>query len=215
MVADLDHIIGSILKVRVLRSLAGLQKPVSGRQAGRLAAVSSKVLSALDELTAVGIVSRTESTGQHLYSLNRDHYLSRPLVALFRAEEEKLSHVSAKLKHALESEAGVITGAIFGSVARGRTHPDSDLDILIIIEPTADTRRIRDRVLDEADELATAYGSKLSPVLMSEPQWLKLVKAKDPFTLSAASDARVFLGPGLMELGRHEQKGKKKARRRG
>lgn len=215
MVNDLDHILGSVSKVRVLRALAGLQKPVSGRHAARLAGVSSKVLGRLDELTAVGIVSRIESTGQHLYSLNAAHYLAQPLITLFRAEEEKSFLISTRLRQALASRPGIISGAIFGSAARGKARPGSDLDVLLIVEPAVDSRDLLDTILAEADDLAAGYGAKLSPVILNGGQWLKLLKKRDPFALSAAADAKTFLGPPLTEISVDEQKGQKKARRRG
>ncbi len=65
----LDHAIGTRAKVRLLRALVPLDRPVSGREAARLAGVSRQAIRSLDELVAVGIVRRQETAGQHLYTL--------------------------------------------------------------------------------------------------------------------------------------------------
>jgi predicted nucleotidyltransferase len=208
---DLDQVLGSILKVRVLRALTGLQQPVSGRQVGRLAGVSSKALTALDELGALGVAKKTESTGQHFYSLNRKHYLAEPLTVLFRAEERRISDIRDILKRALITRRDVVSGAIFGSAARGSTDPHSDLDVLLVIESRRGSKEILDLVLEQADGLATAYGASLSPTIFTRAQWLALVKRRDPFALSASADAKVFVGKPLNEIGKDEHKRKKKA----
>lgn len=193
-VRDLDLILGSTLKVRVLRSLIDLQKPVSGRHAGRLASVSKKATAALDDLAKSGIITRTESTGQNLYSINRNHYLAEPLHRLFRAEDAKLSLIQDGLRRALASQPGVLSGAIFGSVARGTPGPDSDLDVLVIIESPQFSDDVRDAVIEAGDQLNQVYGSRISPVIVTTEQWQTLITRGDPFARSASTEARVFLG---------------------
>jgi predicted nucleotidyltransferase len=193
-VQDLDYILGSALKVRVLRSLIDLQKPVSGRHAGRLASASKKATLALNELADLGIITKTESTGQHLYSVNRNHYLAEPLRSLFRAEDAKSSLIQKRLKSALSSQRGVLVAAIFGSVARGTTRPDSDLDILAIIESADFAEEVRDAIIAEGDQLNLLLGSRISPVVLTSEQWQTLAAKGDTFALAASADAKVFLG---------------------
>lgn len=193
-VRDLDYILGSRLKVRVLRSLIDLQKPVSGRHAGRLASVSQKATAALDELTKLGIINKTESTGQNLYSVNREHYLAEPLSVLFRTEEKKLAHIQDRLGQALASRPGVLVGAIFGSVARGTASPDSDLDVLVVIDSPRISDDVRDALIEQGDKLNVSYGSRISPVVFTADEWRKLLTLDDPLARSASSEARVFVG---------------------
>jgi predicted nucleotidyltransferase len=193
-VRDLDYILGSTLKIRVLRALIDLQKPVSGRHAGRLASVSQKATAALDELTKLGIINKTESTGQNLYSVNEAHYLAEPIRALFRTEEGKLAQIQNRLGQALASRPGVLVGAIFGSVARGTASPDSDLDVLVVIESPRISEDVRDELIEQGDQLNTSYGSRISPVVFTADQWHALLTADDPFARSALSEAKVFFG---------------------
>jgi predicted nucleotidyltransferase len=168
--------------------------------------VSSKATRALDELAKVGIVTRTESTGQHLYSINRNHYLTATLERLFRTEDEKLSLIQARLRRALGSRSGVLAGAIYGSVARGTTRPESDLDVLVIVETPQFSEQVRDALITEGDQLNLIYGSRISPVVLTSEQWQTLNTNRDPFALSATTEAKVFLG-SLSNPETREQKG--------
>lgn len=203
-VRDLDLILGSGLKVKVLRSLMGLQQAVSGRHAGRLASVSSKATDALGELADLGIVNRVESTGQHLYSINRDHYLTVPLEKLFEAEDRKVSQVQSRLGRVLSLLPGVKVGAIFGSVARGTPGTGSDLDVLVIIDASGSAVEVRDALILEGDGLKADYGSRVSPVVIAAEQWRKLMSNHDTFAESARAEAKVFFG-SWADVGTREQ----------
>ena len=89
-IPDLESVLGSRNKVRILRALALAEgeAPVSGREAMNLAGLSSSggAWSALGELAETGVVRRRSTGGAHLYALNPDHLLARPLMRLFQAE---------------------------------------------------------------------------------------------------------------------------------
>ena len=74
----LDHILTNRGKVRLLRALIPLSRPVSGREAAKLARLSqTPALRALNDLVALGILHRMETFSQHLYEvlslLNEQH----------------------------------------------------------------------------------------------------------------------------------------------
>ena len=141
---DLDLLLGTQLKVRLLRALAQLHTPVSARQATRLAGVSVKGTRALDELSKLGILDKREATAQHLYRLQEEHYFAAPLKALFAAEESKLRDVADLLSGELSDSPEVALGAIFGSAARGDGRSGSDFDVLVLVTEKA----AADAVLD-------------------------------------------------------------------
>ncbi|HUF51304.1 MAG TPA: hypothetical protein VMN60_10745 [Longimicrobiales bacterium] len=167
--------------------------------------MSSKATAALDELSRVGIITKTESTGQHLYSVNRNHYLAELLQKIFRAEEEKLPVIQARLRRALGSLSGVLLGAIYGSGAKETTKPDSDLDVLAIIDSQQSSDNVRDVLIAEGDQLHVRYGSRISPVVLTSKHWATLVAKRDSFALSASADAKVFMG-SFSDLESNEQR---------
>lgn len=197
--SDLDFILGSLVKVRLLRVLSRLGTPVSARHAARLAGVSHWAAKALDELATVGIIEKREGTGQNLYRFVADHYLAGPLTELFSVEENKLRRIRELLQAAVAGTVEV--GAIFGSRARGDAAAESDLDVLLIVRKKTKSQAAVDRVLDVAAEVSKRYGTRVSPVVVELKEWQTRLESGDPFARHAARDAVVFAGNGELLRG--------------
>jgi predicted nucleotidyltransferase len=99
--------------------------------------------------------------------------------------------------------------AVFGSVARGTPRPDSDIDLLLVVDDLPAGRRVRmdefetvDRLLDPLVSAAQAQGvyTTLSPVLKT-PQELDRGSLLD---LDMIDEARILLDPDQV-LHRHLQ----------
>jgi hypothetical protein len=166
---DLETLLGTRTKVRLLRALLPLDDPVSGREARRLAGApsSSAALSALADLTESGIVLREEVGGTHLYRANREHVFWEPLARLFEAEagvetaaarlvEEELQRSDCPPPLAVIVVAparGVAASSDHGDGARrrggpsarprGDAAPGAAPDLLVVAEDEAEAERLR------------------------------------------------------------------------
>ena len=57
---------------------------------------------------------------------------------------------------------------LYGSCARGDFEPDSDIDIMVLLDiPSDDIRKERNKILDISDKLDLAYDTVLAPVFQS------------------------------------------------
>src|SRR4051812_26480711 len=103
--AALEGVLGSSSKIQILRALLPLNGPVSGREAQRLARVSSDNGSrqALNTLTEMGVLTQQRLRGSHLYQVNRDHHLVAPLEALFMAEFQRMRMLRDIVRSGLEA----------------------------------------------------------------------------------------------------------------
>jgi predicted nucleotidyltransferase len=157
--SPLDHVLTSRGKVRLLRALMPLSRPVSGREAAKLARLSqTPALRALDDMVALGVLRRAETSSQHLYEVNRKHQLVREgLEPLFRAERERIGRVLEELRMVLADDADRIASAvIFGSAARSQDRPGSDFDVLVLVREPSDVEQVHDRI---ADSVSTWRGN--------------------------------------------------------
>lgn len=203
----LDLALASAAKVRLLRALAPLGRPVSGRQAARLARVSPKTAwRALEELWALGLVRRQEAGGQHLYTANRENILWEGVERLFALEEQRISTVFGHLRRALAKVDGspVLSGAIFGSAARGKAGPDSDLDVLVLTTDETSADAVRSSLAEEGPVFSERFGLPLSPVVMTLERFRERQRAGDPFCREVVRDAIVIVGqhPGELSDGK-------------
>ena len=119
----LDAVLGSGIKVQILRALVPLRSAVTGREAQRLAGVRSDqgARQALRELAELGVLQREHSSASHLYRVNLKHELLPPLTALFEAESTRVQSLKQLLRNALkraELTARVESVILFGSNAR-------------------------------------------------------------------------------------------------
>lgn len=58
---------------------------------------------------------------------------------------------------------------LFGSRARGEARPDSDYDLLVLVD--GDATELRDRVLDLQVEMLDRHGALVTTLLRSQDEW--------------------------------------------
>jgi predicted nucleotidyltransferase/DNA-binding transcriptional ArsR family regulator len=202
----LDRILGTPTKVRVLRALSPLRKGVSGREVARRAGVSRAAMGALDELVDMGIVTREEPTGQHLYSLNRRNYFAARLGRLFEEEDARVTSVFQAIRNGLGLEGGrdsvgaILTLAVFGSAARGQAGPRSDFDLLAVTASEASVEPVYDALAGLAEVLREQFGLRLSPVVLTLRQLQARAADGDPFVQEVLQDAVPVHGRPAQEL---------------
>jgi hypothetical protein len=201
----LDALLGTTTKVRVLRALLPLDSPVSGNEAQRLAGVRSagSLWAALDELSEIGILSREQTRGSHLYRVNRQHDLFPPLAALFEAEAGCLSRLRESLREGLTA-AGMLDAVqaviLFGSQARGEATPGSDVDLLVIVEDESTVSAARDALLAGSPAVETRTGLRISPYVLARERAEARCQDGDPLMQTIADEGRVLLGKPLREI---------------
>ena len=78
-------------------------------------------------------------------------------------EDRGILELFARRVRALAPSAAIWA---FGSRARGSAHPESDLDLLVVVPDAA--RDLRDGIYATAWEIGFEHGQVLSPVILSE-----------------------------------------------
>ena len=87
--------------------------------------------------------------------------------ALSKNERLALDRFAKKVKQALGDSLKQMV--LFGSRARGDDEPDSDLDILVIVEQ--ETWEVRDAVSLAASRVSLAEGILVSPKVIGQARW--------------------------------------------
>lgn len=173
----LEHILGTTAKVRLLRALIPLDTPASGREAERLAGIAHRSATrALHDLVALGVLRKTTTPGTHLYQINSDHDLVLPLKALFQAEAARFASLREAVNAALEATSlrkTVVSVVVFGSAARGDALPDSDLDLLALVQERSHMAAVGAFLPAVSALLGKRYGARPSVLV------LPLLEARD------------------------------------
>jgi uncharacterized protein len=201
----LDSLLGTTTKVRVLRALMQLDSPVSGGEAKRLAGVRSAdaLWTALDELSVLGILTREQTRGSHLYRINREHDFAAPLATLFAVETAHVIRLRDRLHDCL-AKAGmkeeVHSVILYGSNARGEATASSDVDLLVLVEDENAVAAVRDALIASVPAFETQMGLTLSPYVLARGRVEARYREGDPLMQTIVDEGRALLGEPLREV---------------
>lgn len=164
-----------------VRELARL----TGTHAGSL----HRELRALAEL---GLLAREEVGRQVHYRANTGNPVFEELASLLR----KTAGLADLLRDALVPLADRIKGAfVYGSMASGKTHPDSDVDVMVIGAPGFA------EVVLALQSTQETLRREVNPTVLSHDEFLERRKERDGFV------ARVWKEPKLWLIGDPDELG--------
>lgn len=201
---DLTDPIGALLPsvdARVLRVLARAGLPLTGRDVARAAGASPegarRVLLRLDR---EGLVVTRRTGSAITYEANRAHLLWPSVQALMREADQVVSSVKKLISTTIDGAAGAdrsdrITAALFGSVARGESTTDSDIDVLLIVPDDLSAETADELVPAIIGTVESATGNECNVYATTRGGFDELMALEDPMIPSWRADAHVFHGP--------------------
>lgn len=147
----------------------------------------------LASLSACGLLTVSARGNQKHYQAN----VNAPIFGELQAIVRKTFGVADVLRAALALLAPQIAQAfVYGSVAAGAAHADSDIDVMIV----ADALRLED-IFAALAPLEASLGRRISPTLYTQAEFKKRVAARNPFLAKVLARPRIPLtgsdhGPG-------------------
>ena len=206
----LDDILGSHSKISVLRVLFS-QNDLSGREIARRAGLSPRAASlALAQLVKAGILNRHSVGNTHQFAINRQrHLVSSALGGLF--QEEKLLAVTMG-RHIMRAigQNRCVSVAIFGSCARGEANPQSDLDVLVLLNDSYRAPKVKEALQAGAAKFYDLFGLHLAPYVIGAAEFSDRLKKGDKLMKAMIREARVVSGKPLSEVLLNESEEKKR-----
>jgi predicted nucleotidyltransferase len=173
----------------VLVTLAQLTAPMTVRALARHAHVAPQsALGYVNELAASGIVLVQQAGTALLVSLNRQHLVSDPLVALATLRARLVERLRAELSQ----WRGLAAAWLFGSAARGDGDVQSDIDILLVAEGSTAEESWADATASLRERVREWTGNEGQFVEHTRSSFTRLVDANDPL-LRAVRDEGIPL----------------------
>ena len=188
---DLVEIVGSRVKAEVFRLLFGLSQPeLHLREIVRQSGLSlGTIQQELKGLAAVGLVKARRDGNRLCFSANAEHPAHRELSALVL----KTNGLVGVLNKALQ-EKTIIVAFVFGSVARGETRAESDVDLMII--GSIGLRRLTALL----SGVAETVGREINPHILTPEEFRERKQAKDHFVSAVISSPKLFIKGSEHEL---------------
>ena len=182
----------------LLQALARLEQPVTRRQLAAAAGVApGNASTVIEELIRSGIVTETVAGRSSMVLLNRSHLVAGPLLALAGLRGELIR----RLRERLSAWSDLRGAWLFGSVARGEAHKESDVDLLIVADDL-EPPDLHERLSQLQADVRVWTGNDLQLVEHSPTSWRKLVRSKNPLVEQIRLDGIALAGDNAALLER-------------
>ncbi len=189
-------------KLRLLRYLATHQGAFTGRALAQAAGVEAKRASeALADLVEAGLVERRRAGRAFLYSMNRNSYVaSEILLPAFEHERDWLKQLGGEIRRSVPGIESVI---LYGSWARNKARPGSDIDLLVVMGPKKGKdfkRELQEELDDTRSRMTERYGRPISLLILDRDEVRRRVRRRDVFLREIIAQGKVIAGSGMTEI---------------
>lgn len=177
----IDDILGSKIKVRILRLFYRTRGMFSGREISRLVGFSpTHTISNLRELEALGLILRQRAGNTDLYQLNeKSAAINGVLTPIFTWENELIDELAKMYEDKLGDK--LVSIKLFGSAAKGEEELDSDIDLVAILKDGVILDELEE-VIAEADlDAGQRLGCPVTTISVTESDYKKKVKSARGF----------------------------------
>lgn len=188
---DLAAIVASRVKAEIFRLLFGLRRPeLHLREIVRQSGLSlGTVQQELKGLAGVGLLKSRRDGNRVYFSANPEHPAHRELCALVL----KTNGLAGVLAKALTTPE-VQLAFVFGSIARGETQAESDVDLMVI-------GPIGLRGLTQLlSGVAEVVGREINPHILTPEEFRERKRSKDHFVTSVLAAPMLFVKGSEHEL---------------
>jgi predicted nucleotidyltransferase len=180
----INNILNAVFSARsniiILRAMINYNAGITGREVSRVSGLSPRAcLNTLTALENIGIVKRLRGGRDHLFVINREHYLvTEAIIPLLNAETVFLEAIKKDIRAKLKNKCNSVY--IFGSVARKDESTDSDFDICIVMNSSKERQILEEEISELRSRTFLKYGITLSPLFITLKEFVNKYNSDKP-----------------------------------
>lgn len=183
----------------MLEVLAATESSMGVTQVARLAARGTRSghQLVLDRLVEHGLVVADPTNRGFVYRLNREHLLAPAVLSAVGARQVLFEHLRRAV---VRFEP--IHASVFGSVARGEGHAQSDIDLLVVMPEgyEGDEARWHEQLRELESRVLGWTGNRLEVLAFSVEQLRNVAAHGEPIVTSLLEESLTLAGPDLRSL---------------
>jgi len=200
MTMYLDKLLGSKTKVNILATLVNAEDKefLESELSKEIDCSLSEVNRQIVDLVNCGVVNMKKIGKAKVYSINKKHFLFKPLKILFRDLTKIYRKAAEEITRFVIKKHKVFAIILFGSLVKGKIRSDfvkepSDID-LIVITKKEDVEKIKKDLINFINEnILSKYGIIAYPIVISLEDY-KNSLYHDPFIISVQANGEVLYG---------------------
>jgi predicted nucleotidyltransferase len=193
----------SKVKIAVMKLMClNPERKFSGREMARLLNQSaSRVLEVLELFRKNAVVNRETVGRASQWGLNKESVVVEEVSSLINVERKIYMELKSKIYETFIREKSIQKVVLYGSVARKREKPESDIDVFILVMTKKDKELVAELVSKLNKYLLPRYGNVISESIYSEREWKDMEKTK--LFKKIESEGEIIL---IREKGRDERR---------
>lgn len=198
----LNNVLNQETKVGIIRFLFNTHAEWSGRQIAKEIGVSPATChKALRELYSENILLLKSVGVTHLYKLNQKSYIVKNILSGLFQKEKLIPHLLNKtivteIRNKIKEK--VVSILLFGSVAKKKENPASDIDIMVVIKRSSD-KKMTEKILDGInDKIIENFNSRVEPYILTISELTK--KSRLSIIKEINKTGKLLWGKPLSEL---------------
>lgn len=205
---SLDNMLSSKSKIAIIRLFVSktYDFKATGREIAKLIHFSAPAAhSALKELYSQGILKLDNIGKQHIYSLDNDSRITRKILKpMFKEElslKDELKDFLLKKISELGINKKILSLILYGSLQRGATREESDVDIAVIIKNRNDKKEIEDKFINViSTEFYNYFKAHLDAYIKTQEEFRARLKKNLPPVSTLMKSYSVFYGKEPLEI---------------
>jgi predicted nucleotidyltransferase len=168
----------SKVKIAVMKLMClNPERKFSGREMARLLNQSaSRVLEVLELFRKNAVVNRETVGRASQWGLNKESVVVEEVSSLINMERKIYMELKSKIYETLIREKSIQKVVLYGSVARKKEKPESDIDVFILVTTKKDKELAAELVGKLNKYLLPRYGNVISESIYSEREWKDMEK---------------------------------------
>ncbi|HEB35556.1 MAG TPA: nucleotidyltransferase domain-containing protein [Candidatus Aminicenantes bacterium] len=139
---------------------------------------ASRVLEVLELFRKNAVVNRETVGRSSQWGLNQESIVVEEVSSLINVERKIYMALKSRIYETLIREKSIQKVILYGSVARKKEKPESDIDVLILVTTKKDKELAAALVGKLNKYLLPRYGNVISETIYSEREWKDMEKTK-------------------------------------
>lgn len=144
----------------------------------------------LDNLSKAGILISTKRGPLKYFKIETRH----PLYADLKNIIYKTQGLGQLIKERFKSDEGIKAAFIYGSIAKDKEKPCSDIDFMVIGEPNFD------KIYEKITRIEQVLHREINVDIISNQEWQARKKKRDPYIADIINNKKIFIIGGEDDL---------------